>query len=112
MSNRYFTMGNDSLSLLPQAMKSNDRVRATHDDKKDFAADEMIIPKRIFANNIFRNKLRYMQEVKNFTNERDRLVGYIESKGPAFRSAFIERRINKLDRKIREADDDLDSVLK
>ena len=112
MANRYFTMGNDSLSLLPRAIKSNDRVRATHDDKKDFVTDETVIPKRIFANNIFRDKLRYLQEVKNFTNERDRLVGYVQSKGPAFRSSFIERIINKLDRKIRAADEDLDSVLK
>ena len=93
MSNRYFTMGNDSLSLLPRAIKSNDRVRATHDDKKDFVTDETVIPKRIFANNFFRSKLRYLQEVKNFTNERDRLVGYIESKGPASRSQFVEKHI-------------------
>ena len=56
MANRYFTMGNDSLSLLPQAIKSNDRVRATHDDKTDFVVDETIIPKRILANSIFFKK--------------------------------------------------------
>ena len=53
-----------------------------------------------------------LEKLKKFQHERDRLVGYVESKGPAFRSPFIERRMNKLEKKIKEADDDLDSVLK
>jgi hypothetical protein len=85
---------------LPRAIQSNDRVRAAHEDKRDFVADETKIPKRIFANNIFRNKLRYMQDLKNYEFERDRLKGYVNSKGPSFRDDIITHRIEKLNKKL------------
>jgi len=116
MSNRYFDVGRPSMdyfnSSLPRVHKAHDRVRATKQDKKDFVVDETKIPKIIFANNIFRNKLLQMQDLKNYENERDRLTAYINSKSPNFRAPYITQRIDKLNRQIYRGKQDLIDIEK
>ena len=109
MSNRYFTMGSDGVnyytSKLPTILSVMKRG-SHHPNKRDDEpiADETKIPKRIFGNNMFKEKLRLMQDVKNFQMEKHRLKGYIKSKSPAVREHIIDSRIRDLKDKIREAE--------
>ena len=101
-------MGSDGVnyytSNLPTIFSVMKKGNKQPSKQEEPIADETKIPKRIFGNNIFREKLRLMQDVKNFQVEKDRLKGYIKSKSPAVREHIIDSRIRDLKEKIRHAE--------
>ena len=113
MSNRYFEMQNFQMFIPPSLVNKRhfakgksleDNIEDVKKERLNRVEDITELPKRIYKNNMFRHQVLLSQQARNYSREKERLMGEINSHRIPANRARIQRRIDYLDGMIKEYD--------
>ena len=113
MYNRYFDMQSFQMFIPPSLVNKHHFSRGKRlednieDGKKEIlnrVADITEVPKRIYKNNMFRHQVLLSQQARNYSREKEKLMGEINSHRIPANRARIQRKMDYLDGMIKEYD--------
>ena len=113
MSNRYFEMQNFQMFIPPSLVNKRhfakgksleDNIEDVKKERLNRVEDITELPKRIYNKNMFRHQVLLSQQARNYSREKERLMGEINTHRIPANRARIKRRINYLDGMIEEYD--------
>ena len=113
MSNRYFEMQNFQMFNPPSLIQKRhyskgksleENIEHAKKERLNRVEDVTELPKRIHKNNMFRHQVLLAQQARNYSREKERLIGEINTHRIPANRARIKRRIDYLDGTIKEYD--------
>ena len=88
-----------------QMERMNARINAVQEKERLNRVEDITeLPKRIYKNNMFRHQVLLAQQARNYSREKERLIGEINNHRIPANRARIKRRIDYLDGMIKEYD--------